>query len=69
MKRNSTKKKAEKPAKLDEIDPLDDLDVAKLRLVARGRGWSTNAEEGKRRAQALTRRVDRDRTQMPKRRA
>jgi hypothetical protein len=53
MKRSSIRKKAEKRSKLDEIDPLDDLDVSQLELVARGRGWGTNSKEGKRRARAL----------------
>jgi len=54
MKRTFTKKKAEKRSELDEIDPLDDLDVSQLKLVARGRGWNTNPDEGKRRARRLT---------------
>ncbi len=53
MKRSSIRKKAEKRSKLDEIDPLDDLDVSQLELVARGRGWGTNSKEGKKRARAL----------------
>jgi len=39
-----------KRSELDENDPLDDLDVGQLKLVARGRGWKTNPAEGKRRA-------------------
>jgi hypothetical protein len=54
MKRTFTKKKAEKRSELDEIDPLDDLEVSQLKLVARGRGWNTNPAEGKRRARQLT---------------
>ena len=53
MKRNSTKKKVAKQSELDQIDPLDDIDVRKLKLVARGRGWATNPEVGKRRARSL----------------
>lgn len=54
MKQSFIGKKAAKHAKLDEIDPLDDLDVKKLELVARGRGWSTNPKLGKERARVLT---------------
>jgi hypothetical protein len=54
MKRSFIKKKAEKPSKLDDLDPLDDLDVKKLELVARGRGWGTNPQAGKARARGLT---------------
>ncbi len=61
MRRNSTKKKVEKRSELDQIDPLDDLDVAQLELVARGRGWGTNPEVGKRRARVLTASSDRPR--------
>ena len=53
MKQSFIKKKAEKPSKFD-LDPLDDLDVKKLELVARGRGWGTNPQAGKERARALT---------------
>ena len=53
MKRNSTKKKVAKQSELDQIDPLNDIDVRKLKLVARGRGWATNPEVGKRRARSL----------------
>jgi len=53
MKQNSTGKKAEKHSRLDDIDPLDDLDVKKLKLVAVGRGWATNPAAGKERAKAL----------------
>jgi hypothetical protein len=53
MKRNSTKKKVAKQSELDQIDPLDDLEIRKLKLVARGRGWATNPEAGKRRARSL----------------
>ena len=54
MKQSFIKKKAEQPSKLDDLDPLDDLDVKKLELVARGRGWGTNPQAGKERARALT---------------
>jgi hypothetical protein len=54
MKQSFIKKKAEKPSKLGDPDPLDDLDVKKLELVARGRGWGTNPQAGKERARALT---------------
>ena len=54
MKQSFIRKKAEKHSKLDDVDPLDDLDVKKLELVARGRGWSTNPQAGKKRARALT---------------
>jgi hypothetical protein len=54
MKQNSTRKKAAKRSELEQIDPLDDLDVRQLQLVARGRGWGTNSELGKRRARNLT---------------
>ena len=69
MKRTFIKKKAEKRSKLDEIDPLDDLDVTQLELVARGRGWKTNPEEGQRRARRLTIPNARSRAQSRKRRA
>jgi hypothetical protein len=42
-----------KRSSLDEVDPLDDLDVKQLKLVARGRGWGTNPTAGKTRARAL----------------
>jgi len=54
MKQSFIKKKAEKHSKLDDVDPLDDLDVKKLRFVARGRGWGTNPDAGKKRASAIT---------------
>ncbi len=53
MKSSLSKKKAAKRSELDDIDPLDDLDVSQLKLVARGRGWNTNPAEGKRRARQL----------------
>ena len=54
MKQSFIKKKVEKHSKLDDVDPLDDLDVKKLELVARGRGWGTNPQAAKERASALT---------------
>jgi hypothetical protein len=53
MKRSSTKKKVVRQSELDETDPLDDVDIRRLKLVARGRGWATNPEAGKRRARSL----------------
>ena len=53
MKQSITRKKAEKRSSLDEVDPLDDLDLKQLKLVARGRGWGTNPTLGKARARAL----------------
>jgi hypothetical protein len=54
MKQISTRKKAAKRSELDRIDPLEDIDVGQLQLVARGRGWGTNPEVGKRRARLIT---------------
>lgn len=54
MKQSFIRKKAEKRSKLADVDPLDDLDVKKLELVARGRGWGTNPQAGKERARTLT---------------
>jgi len=68
MNRNSIKKKAEKRSKLDEIDPLDDLDVGQLELVARGRGWDTDQKEGKKRARELINLKARERPHSRKRR-
>ena len=68
MKRNSIKKKAEKRSKLDEIDPLDDLDVGQLELVARGRGWDTDPKEGKKRPRELINLKARERPHSRKRR-